>query len=129
MLGSNAVHAQLAEGEVTEQPICFVLKNTAPYTVITEIATNYFQTADGQRDNYTSVMHIRAAGSVNEEGNPIDEREICTSGPFYEGRKIRLVIKTLFPIFECKTAIDRGEVIIKGHRKEEGGTETYAECY
>lgn len=122
--------AQSAEGEITSEPICFVLKNTAPYGVMGTIATNYFTTADGVRDSHKSNFRFDAAGSTNPDtGAPTDRRQICTAGPFFDGRKIRITLRTLFPIFECKTAIDRGEVTIKGFRKDDGGTQTEIECY
>jgi hypothetical protein len=39
------------------------------------------------------------------------------------------VLRTLVPVFSCKTRIDQGEIVIKGHRKPEGGAETWAECF
>lgn len=129
MMPHNHVHAQSSEGEVLDAPICFMLVNTAPYRVLAEIQTNFYTRADGIRDSHESTMRIQAAGSVNDAGERIDQRQICTAGPFFEGRKIRLTLKTIVPIFECKTAIDRGEVIIKGVVNDDNTTETTAECY
>jgi hypothetical protein len=65
-----------------------------------------------------------------DTGEAADSAEFCTFGPFYPERKLELVLRTLVPIFSCKTRVDQGEIVIKGFRKEDQpGTNTYAECY
>lgn len=117
--------------EITQEPICFMVKNTAPYKVYGSFVTDYYTRPDGVRARHTSNFRLDAAGEIDpKEGYPTDRAEFCSYGPFYEGRKLELVIRTLVPIFSCKTAVELGEIVIKGMRKEppESGTKTWAEC-
>ena len=60
---------------------------------------------------------------------PKERSEFCTYGPFFDGMKQELVLRSLVPIFSCKTRVDQGEIVIQGRAKPEGGTETWAVCY
>jgi hypothetical protein len=52
--------------------------------------------------------------------------EICSTGPFYPGYKIELTIKTIMPLFTCKTRLS-GEIVLR--RKREGDFNIlYADC-
>lgn len=111
------------------QPICFEVRNTAPYSVLGSFITDYYPDPSGVEARHRSDFRLEAAGERDKEGNYADRAEFCTYGPFYEDRKLELVLRTIFPIFSCKTRVDRGEIIIKGRRKPEGGTETEAVCF
>jgi hypothetical protein len=125
-LGASPARSQ----EVVSEPLCFILKNEAPYKVYGSFITDYYTTADGIKAKHRSNFRLDEPGSKDEkEGFPTDVAEFCSYGPFYEGRKLEFVLRTLVPIFSCKTKIDQGPIVIKGYRKPEGGTETYAECY
>lgn len=104
-------------GEVTATPHCFKVISKAPYTVFGSINTNYFINGDGIKTRHKSNFRLEYD----------DFAEFCTYGPFYEGQKIELVLRTLIPIFTCKTGVE-GDITIYGRRKEEGGTETWATC-
>lgn len=106
-----------AMGEVSDEPSCFNVINRAPYTVFGSIYTNYFIRGDGAKTRHKSNFRLETENSA----------EFCTYGPFYDDRKVELVLRTLIPIFDCKTGVD-GDVIIYGRRKSEGGTETWATC-
>jgi hypothetical protein len=116
--------------DVVTEPICFRVRNEAPYKVYGSFITNYYQTEDGTNARHRSNFRLEEAGSLDPQTNePSDAAEFCTYGPFIPERKLELVIRTLVPIFSCKTKVDQGEIVIKGYRKPQGGTETYAECY
>ena len=106
-----------AEGEVTAQPYCFNLVNQASYTVTGNIATNYFTRPDGIRARHRSNFRIEAK----------DRAEFCTSGPFYDGYKVELTLRTLVPVFSCKTAVT-GDVWIYGRQQADGSYKTTASC-
>lgn len=106
-----------ALGAVTTSPRCFNVINKAPYSVYGSIHTNFFIREDGIKTRHRSNFRLK----------PDAYAQFCTSGPFYDGEKIELVLRTLVPLFSCKTAI-YGDILIKGRRKPEGGTETWAEC-
>ena len=121
---------QAAAQDIVSQPMCFNVKNEAPYKVYGSFITDYYTRPDGIRARHKSNFRLEEAGATHEEkGYPIDRAEFCTFGPFYPGRKLELVIRTLVPVFSCKTRIDQGEIVIQGHRKPEGGTETKALCF
>ncbi len=125
-----SAHAQSAEGQVVDEPVCFIVKNEAPYKAYGSFITNYFITAEGRRQRHKSNFRLEEAGAVHEtEGYPLDIAEFCSYGPFYEGYKLDFVLRTLIPIFECRTRIDQGPIIISGYRKPEGGTVTTAACF
>lgn len=104
--------------------------NEAPYKVYGTFITDYFTNENGYQARHTSNFRLEEAGAVHEdEGYPLDRAEFCTFGPFLPGHKILMVIRTLVPVFECKTRIDQGPIVITGRRKPEGGTETTAACF
>ena len=125
--------AQLPElgGEIVQEPICFVLRNTATHKVYGNFATNYYMHPERQiPTRHRSNFRLDPEGSIDEEGYPADAAEFCSYGPFFEGRKLELVLRTLFPVFSCMTKIDQGEIIIKSERNaSDSGFDQWAECY
>ena len=107
----------MPDGEVVREPVCFNVINKAPYSVMGSFVTNVYTTDDGGKARHRSNFRL--------ESNY--KSEFCTYGPFYEGRKLELVLRTLIPIFSCKTAVT-GDILIYGRRKPEGGTDTWAVC-
>jgi len=111
------VSAQQPLGEVTYEPLCFSIINEAPFTVIGTVATQYYIRADG----------IKARHRENFRLGPQDWKQLCTRGPFFDGRMLDITLKTLVPIFECRTAFYE-DLRVQGEYKEEGGTETWIDC-
>lgn len=109
----------LAEGDylTTQEPICTTLTNEAPYNVIGTVATNSFVRPDGIKTYHRSNFRL-----ATDEG--ID---ICSYGPFYPGYRLEITLRTLIPVFSCKTTLNE-PLIISGYRKEEGGAETWVNC-
>jgi len=123
-----AARAQLAPqpttprplGEVTDTPVCSRLVNKAPYTVLGAIVTEAYISADGVYGRHRSNFWLK----------PEKTKEFCTTGPFFEGRTLELSLRTLFPVFSCKTGVG-GDIVIRGRYKDKsegGGAETWAEC-
>jgi len=106
-----------AFGEVSAEPECFNIVNKAPYTVFGSVNSNFFIRGDGVKTRHKSNFRLESESYVR----------FCTSGPFYDGHRMELVLRTIVPIFECKTTVLE-DIIIDGYRKEEGGTETKASC-
>ncbi len=116
--------------DIVQEPICFKVRNEAPYKVYGNFVTNYYTAEDGTVARHRSNFRLDEPGSIDETTKePTDTAEFCSYGPFLPGKKLELVLRTLVPIFSCKTKIDQGEIVIKGYRKPECGTDTYAECY
>jgi len=119
-----------AAQEITSQPICFTVRNEAPYRVYGEIGTDRIANADGQKIRHTGTFRLEKPGTVDPEtGYPKDVSEFCSSGPFFPGRQLNLTLRSLFPIFECRTSVELGEVVIKGQVNEDGTSKTWAVCY
>ncbi len=116
--------------DIVDEAICFQVINEAPYKVYGNFGTDYYTTAEGTRARHRSNFRLDEPGSKDlEKGYPLDRAEFCSYGPFYPGRKLYFTLRTLVPIFSCKTRIEDGPIVIKGYRKPGGGTETWAECY
>lgn len=118
------------DGEIVQDPICFTLRNTADHMIYGTFGTNYYVAADGTQARHRSNFQLDAAGKKDGEGFPSDAAEFCSYGPFFEGRKLELTLRTLFPVFSCYTKIESGEILIKSKRKaDDSGNDMWAECF
>ncbi|MCB1532682.1 MAG: hypothetical protein KDJ35_07420 [Alphaproteobacteria bacterium] len=128
-IGSSA-HA---DGEIVQEPICFVVINDAPHMVLGSFVTDTYTKTDGSIGRHRSNFRLQESGAVDKEkGYPTDRAEFCSYGPFFEGRKLEFTIRTLFPVFSCKTNIESGPITIKSiPRKDDpmGGFDYTATCY
>ncbi|MGH1404727.1 MAG: hypothetical protein ACRBDL_10835 [Alphaproteobacteria bacterium] len=116
--------------DVTARPICFTVRNEAPYRVYGQVTTDYYTTADGTKARHTGTFRLESAGTRHpDKGHYQDRSEFCSSGPFYPGRQVEISLRTLIPVFSCKTNIEMGEVVIKGYLNDDGTTKTWAVCY
>lgn len=117
--------------EIVSEPICFTVRNEAPYKVYGSFVTDYYtDPANGSQARHRSNFRLEEAGAKDpDKGYPVDQAEFCSYGPFFPGRQLELVLRTLVPVFSCKTSVELGEIVIKGERKPEGGTKTWAVCY
>lgn len=105
------------EGEVDSSPTCFRLVNQAPYTVMGSVYTNYYVNKDRQKARHTSNFRLEKGQS----------QPLCTYGPYYEGRKLYLVLRTVLPIFSCHTMVD-ADIYLMGKVNDDGTTKTWATC-
>lgn len=124
--------AQNENLDIVSEPICFILRNEADYQVLGDFTTAEFTRPDGIVTNHRSNFRLDKAGSKNpENGYPSDRAEFCSYGPFLADRQLRFRLRTLFPIFHCKTRVDLGqEIVIKGQRRaDDSGVITWAECF
>ncbi len=106
--------------EYLEQPICFTVKNNAPYSVYGDVATAPDKAEDGSQITHEATFSLKEGESV----------PMCTKGPVFPGNKVRVTLRTLIPVFECLSTIYPGATIkIQGMRDEENyRTKTWAEC-
>ena len=114
--------------EYLDQAICFTLVNQAPYMVIGDVSTDE-DTYKGDIATYSDTpqkIHHTASFRMAQD----ETFDICTTGPLYEGGKVRLTLRTFVPVFECLTNIYAGARInIRGkYIQDEFRTETWAEC-
>src|SRR5689334_7697741 len=83
--------AEGMDGEITAQPLCFNVLNKAPYSIVGTFSTNIYTTPEG----------IQAHHRANFRLGPEEQTNSCSSGPFYKGRKLDMVLKSLVPLFAC----------------------------
>lgn len=120
-------------GEIVPEPICFVVINEAPHSVNGSFVTDLYPRGDGSEARHRSNFRLKEAGARHEEeGYPLDRAEFCSYGPFFEGRKLELTIRTLFPVFSCQTNVESGPIIITSKPRVHdpmGGVDYSAKCY
>ena len=114
-----AVPARAAEpiGEIVAQPICFDLINEATFEVLGQVRSDFYFTPDGTKAYHRSNFRLK----------PQEKAKICSTGPFYEGRRVNLSLRSMIPLFSCKTAMD-GPVTIQSAPTETGGNKVWADC-
>jgi len=102
-------------GDVTPFKECATLRNAANQEVLGVIKTDSFK-YKGQIVRHEGVFDLQDGETAN----------ICSTGPFFPGYKVELTIKTIMPLFTCKTRLS-GEIVLR--RKEENGIMVlYADC-
>lgn len=105
-------------GEITAKPICGVLINRSDQSIMGTLTTAP-QTLPGgdiarHRDNFKLAAGAR--------------KEFCASGPFFEGQRLELILRTLIPLFSCKTKIDK-DIYLDSKTDENGLRKVSATCY
>ncbi len=111
--------------EILDSPICTQIVNEAEYTVRGTIATagsTYSDPNDPVKDG-TQARH-----SVNFKLEQGERWDVCSSGPFFPGQRLELTLRTLFPIFECRTSLV-APIVIRSERDANGDLKTWAECF
>ena len=104
-----AAHAQV----FSDKPLCLTLANKAGNEVTGHIETDQFRDPSGKLSWHRS--NFRLADK--------EERQVCSTGPFFEGYKLRVVVKTVIPLYSCKTEMNRTVTITRG--TDEYGLNTY----
>ncbi len=84
------------EGEIATSPLCSALINRSDQTILGTLSTATQTIETGETVKHQNNFRL-AAG---------EKMEFCSTGPFYEGRRLAIVLRTLIPLFECKTMID-----------------------
>lgn len=128
LIPASTIKAQ----EITAEPICFTIRNSADHRVYGEVGTHSVTTPDGQKIHHTGSFRLEASGELHKEkGYLMDRTEFCSSGPFYPGRQLEFVLRTLFPVFSCKFTPELGEIVIQSKKIKKDGvavTKMWANC-
>lgn len=114
---AQGLREPVAEGEVTFEPQCFMLVNDAPYAMRGSIISNFFTNREG----------VRARHNMNFRLESGEQQQVCSTGPFYDGRMLYLVLRESLPVFSCLTRVD-GPVKIEGYVDTAGRRHTKAVC-
>ncbi len=99
------------------EPQCAIIHNETKGTAFVAIRTDFYAKPDGSKSYYEEVLHLK----------PDEKRQVCAKGPFYEGYKVSLIVKSLFPLYDCKTKL-AGTIPVREKLKPEGGRDVYAVC-
>ncbi|MCK5384237.1 MAG: hypothetical protein KAJ29_01580 [Alphaproteobacteria bacterium] len=122
-------HAQ----EITSEPICFNIRNEADHTIFGSVVTDYVTREDGQKIHYDGTFRLEPKGTVDPEtGYAKDFAEFCTTGPFFPDRQLEITLRTLIPVFSCKTSVEAGDVIVHSKKIMKDGVEIrkiWATCH
>ena len=106
-----------AQNAVTQKPVCFQIQNRSPYKTYGTIVT----------DTYTEKSGAKARHRANFSLESGHFGEFCSTGPFYPGQKLDIQLRSLFPLFECRTALTK-PLVIQGRRDSEGRYKTWIDC-
>ena len=119
--------------EITDEPICFTLRNDANHRVYGSVSTAYVTNQYGLKIHYDGSFRLEAKGTTDPEtGYEKDITEFCSSGPFFPGRKLEITLRTLIPVFSCKSSVEVGEIVIHSQTIMKDGVEVkkmWATCY
>ncbi len=108
----------LAEAaEVTPFDECANLRNMTDQTIMGVVRTAPFKSTTGNVQRHEGSFRLE----------PDEIATICSKGPFYDGYRVELVIRTIIPLFTCKTRLS-GEIYLRKTENNEGITKLYAEC-
>jgi hypothetical protein len=112
ILGSFS--AQAARAQVfSDQPLCLVVYNSTDREVVGHVETDAFYDVTGKLSWHRQNFRLDVQ----------KEERVCSTGPFFKGYKLRVVIKTIMPLYSCKTDMNRKITISR--KIDETGFNTY----
>jgi len=103
--------------EVTPFEECANLRNMTDQTIMGVVRTAPFKATTGDVQRHEGSFRLE----------PDEIATICSKGPFYDGYRVELVIRTIIPLFTCKTRLS-GDIYLRKTENSEGITKLYAEC-
>lgn len=111
--------------DVTDTPICTQIINEGEYSVRGTIATAraIYEGSDDDVLNGTLARH-----EENFNIPPQGRWDVCSRGPFYEGKRLELTIRSLIPLFTCQTNLYE-PIIIRDMRDSAGEYKVWATCH
>lgn len=112
-LPGGAAQAQL----ISPQPLCLTVQNDTDIDMIAHVETVLYTAPDG-----TMTQH-----DVNLGLAPGKARETCSTGPFFEGFRLRVVARTTVPQYSCLSGMGR-TVVISSTRDDEGQRVITMDC-
>lgn len=101
----------------SDAPLCLKIHNTIDHEVLGHIETAEYYDDAGKLSWHRSNFRIKED----------ETKEVCSTGPFFDGYKLRIVIKTLMPLYSCKTEMNR-TVTLSNQTDENGITLPVADC-
>ncbi len=109
-----SIPSALPEGRV-----CGQIHNQSPHRIYGGISTNIAGERQGTQVRHRETFSLEA-----------DEKlDVCSEGPFYEGQRLELTLRALFPLFSCKTQIASRVIAIRSEPREDGTPRFFAQCF
>jgi hypothetical protein len=105
------------EGAYSQKPLCAKILNGSDIALIGTLLTAPQTIESGDK-----VRHRK-----NFKLQPGEKADFCATGPFYQGQRLELVLRTAFPVFTCRTKIDR-EIVLSATRGADGRMTYGANC-
>lgn len=99
-------------------PVCGWIENKSGYKIYGSLATDIAGEREGVPARHRATIRL-------EDGEKMD---VCSEGPFFEGQRLELTLRSLFPLFSCKSRIAGHTIIIQSEPREEGGLRFFANC-
>ena len=96
MLSAQTLREQGKEGEILDTPICSKLINRSDQAIMGTLLTAAQTLESGDSVRHRDNFKL-AAGA---------EKDFCVAGPFYEGRRVEIILRTVIPLFTCRTKLD-----------------------
>ncbi len=106
------------EGEVTSFPLCSNVINQTGQKIYGTISM-----APSPRPDGTKVRNVQNFMLSQEE-----KVQICAQGPFFAGQTVELTLKSLIPLFSCRTRLD-GDIILSKTQDSDGVNHFNATCH
>ncbi len=106
------------EGEIIKQPICTYLTNRSDQTIMGTISTAAQTIPSGDKVKHRDNFTLKSG----------ERRQFCAAGPFYEGQRLEIMLRTIIPLFTCKTKINQ-EIFLDAKEDENGFKKLSATCY
>ncbi len=110
---SSVASAQL----ISPRPQCATIRNETGDRVFASIRSAYTANAAGEQKRHEGSFRL-------EKG---EKTEVCSIGPFYPGYQVELVVKTMIPIFSCKTRLS-GTITLTSSRDKDDIYRVTADC-
>lgn len=98
---------------------CSDLVNKTGFTVRGSVRTAVTPNAAGDMVRHEENFAIPAG----------DKWKVCSEGPFFDGGKVQITIRTMFPVFECKSKLGGPIVITAIRKRDDSGYDWSATCY
>jgi hypothetical protein len=102
---------------ILARPVCSYLVNRSNQALLGTLATAPQTVKNGDALSHRENFRLEAG----------EKKQFCTIGPFYEGQRIELIIRTLIPLFKCRTQIGRDVNLTVV--EENGFKKPIATCY
>lgn len=95
-------------------PQCADIRNKTNRTVYVGVRTNYFMGKDKSKERHEASLRL----------DPNEHQQVCATGPFYDDYRVEIILRTIMPLFDCKTKLEGSLTITATDAKTDDG-DTY----